>query len=256
MLDMTKNEELIKSGRRFLRSNWETFQGSLSDQSRGVPAPPQQKPCPAGSRMVALVPPERLGVGAMPLIDAIRRRRSRRKYGEGELSLEELSFLLWATQGVRERGPVRSSRTVPSGGSRHGLESYLYVARVKEVDEGLYRYQPLDHALCHLRSAPGMREELDRALDGQYWNAAAVFVWTVVPYRMEWRYTVVSHKILALDAGHVCQNLYLACEAIGCGTCAIGAYDQAAMDRFLGVDGSEEAAIYAAPVGKAISSGG
>jgi len=78
-----------------------------------------------------------------------------------------------------------------------------------------------------------------------------VFIWTTIPYRMEWRYSVVSHKIIALDAGHVCQNLYLACESIGCGTCAIGAYDQEKMDRFLGVDGEEEFAIYAAPVGRA-----
>ena len=78
-----------------------------------------------------------------------------------------------------------------------------------------------------------------------------MFIWTTIPNRMEWRYSVVSHKIIALDAGHVCQNLYLACESIGCGTCAIGAYDQEKMDKFLGVDGEEEFAIYAAPVGRA-----
>ena len=75
-------------------------------------------------------------------------------------------------------------------------------------------------------------------------------MWTVIPYRTEWRYSFISPKIIALDAGHVCQNLYLACEAIGAGTCAIGAYNQAALDALLGVDGIEEFAIYVAPVGK------
>jgi SagB-type dehydrogenase family enzyme len=77
-----------------------------------------------------------------------------------------------------------------------------------------------------------------------------VFVWTTIPYRMEWRYGIAAHKVIALDAGHVCQNLYLACEAVRAGTCAIAAYDQQAMDSLLGVDGVEEFTIYLASVGR------
>lgn len=62
---------------------------------------------------------------------------------------------------------------------------------------------------------------------------------------------LASHKVIALDAGHVCQNLYLACEAVGAGACAIAAYDQDAMDELLGVDGRDEFTVYLAPVGKA-----
>ena len=67
---------------------------------------------------------------------------------------------------------------------------------------------------------------------------------------MDWRYDLAAHKVLAVDAGHVCQNLYLACEAIGAGTCAIAAYDQDAIDRLLRVDGEDEFVVYLAPVGK------
>ncbi len=76
------------------------------------------------------------------------------------------------------------------------------------------------------------------------------FIWTVIPYRTEWRYSMLSPKIIAQDSGHLCQNLYLASEAIGAGTCAIGAYDQSKIDPILGVDGEEEFTIYMAPVGK------
>jgi len=55
---------------------------------------------------------------------------------------------------------------------------------------------------------------------------------------------------MLLDAGHVCQNLYLACEAIDCGTCAVGAYDQKLIDKFLALDGENEFVVYVAPVGK------
>ena len=67
---------------------------------------------------------------------------------------------------------------------------------------------------------------------------------------MEWRYHLAAHKVIALDAGHVCQNLYLAVEAIGAGTCAIAAYNQEIMDRLLKLDPKEEFAIYMAVVGK------
>ena len=59
-----------------------------------------------------------------------------------------------------------------------------------------------------------------------------------------------SARLIAIDAGHVCQNLYLACEAIGCGTCAIGAFIQTKADELLRLDGKEEFVFYMAPVGK------
>ncbi len=89
------------------------------------------------------------------------------------------------------------------------------------------------------------------ALDQSFAGKSAVtFIWTTIPARMEWRYSRVSYKVIALDAGHVCQNLYLACEAIGAGTCAIAAYDQEFADKILGIDGIEEFTIYMASVGK------
>ena len=82
--------------------------------------------------------------------------------------------------------------------------------------------------------------------------SALVFIWSCVPYRGEWRYTTKAHKVMLLDAGHVCQNLYLASESIGCGTCGIGAYDQSSVDDFLGLDGSDEFVVYLAPVGRIV----
>ena len=88
---------------------------------------------------------------------------------------------------------------------------------------------------------------LDQAFVGR---APATFFWACLPYRTEWRYAEASHKVIALDAGHICQNLYLAAGAIGCGTCAVAAYDQPRADALLGLDGTDEFVIYLAPVGK------
>jgi nitroreductase len=81
-------------------------------------------------------------------------------------------------------------------------------------------------------------------------NAAAIFVWSVIPKRIEWCIDVWSHKTVAQDSGHMCQNLYLGCQAIHAGTCAMTVYHQNTIDDFLGLDGEEEFTIYLATVGK------
>ena len=97
-----------------------------------------------------------------------------------------------------------------------------------------------------------LSKKICQAVFGQNYprDAAVTFIWTAIPYRMEWRYDIAAHKVIAIDAGHVCQNLYLACEAVDAGTCAIAAYDQEEMDKLLQIDGQNEFTIYLASVGK------
>lgn len=231
-----------------------------SDQRKGVVPPPLEKPAPAGATLIPLAPaggasPDRSPLGATPLVEAIRRRESRRTFAATPLCLEELSFLLWATQGIREIHPKRvwAKRTVPSGGCRHPMETYLHVRRVESIAPGLYRYLPLEHALVAV-DAPGAapHARLGEICYKQSFvdEAAVTWAWTAIPYRTEWRYGPDALKDILLTCGHICQNLYLACEAIGAGTCAILAYDQDALDAFLGVDGHDEMSIYVSTVGK------
>ena len=116
----------------------------------------------------------------------------------------------------------------------------------------MYRYLPLDHSLVFLFEDEEMEAKMIEGTLGQKFagNCAVTFIWTAVPYRCEWRYSVESAKLILQDSGHLCQNLYLASESIECGTCAIGAYDQEFMDNFLNIDGNDEMVIYISPVGK------
>ncbi|MFC2105819.1 SagB/ThcOx family dehydrogenase [Candidatus Bipolaricaulota bacterium] len=247
--------EELDVNRRFLKADrWDEWAEQPTDQREGVAAPPVQKPCPQDASLVDLMPGNNPVIGATTLVAAIASRKSHRRFTEGFLTLEELSFLLWATQGVRSVSSDGSSttRTVPSGGARHPLETYLVVGRVRNLLPGLYRYLPVEHKLCLLLKGDDLVEKAKNAAwkNDFVGEAAVVFVWTAIPYRAEWRYSVVAHKMIAIDSGHVCQNLYLACGAIGAGTCAVGAYSQDKMDAVLGVDGEEEFTIYVAPVGK------
>ena len=225
---------------------------SQTDQSKGLPPPPVQKPPQNGQLLVTL--PDWTGAEQnVPLSALISKRKSVRKYSEEAISLEELSYLLWATQGVRQvTGAGTVLRNVPSAGNRQSLETYLAVCNVEQLEPGIYRYLPLDHALVFEHEVENLREAVGFACLGQDFTGrgTVTFFWTSLPYRTEWRYADASYKVIAMDAGHVCQNLYLAATAIGCGTCAIGAYHQDEADRLLRLDPEEELVVYIAPVGK------
>jgi SagB-type dehydrogenase family enzyme len=243
-----QNRSLLKDSVR------KTVDFSETDQSMGLPPPPIEKEYSPDAERIDLVPQaEFQALPKADLLFAIANRRSRRQFRETSLSLTELSFLLWATQGVREQsGEGHVRRIVPSAGNRHALETYLCILSVEGLDRGLYRYLPLEHQLVVEYRDETAAEKIGPATFQQNWvsGAAVIFVWSAIPYRTEWRYSLASHKVILLDAGHVCQNLYLACEAIGAGTCAVAAYDQGLMDELLRIDGKDEFVTYLAPVGK------
>jgi SagB-type dehydrogenase family enzyme len=246
--DLHKRREFLKDNIR-LRIDF-----SRTDQSKGVPPPPIQKPYPSDSELVDLVAPgEWKKIPSIDLASAIENRKSHRAFRNQALSIEELSFLLWATQGIRRvMSPAAALRTVPSAGARHAFETYLCIVDVEGIVPGIYRYLPVEHKLLHILDDDELPDKITQGTLGQSFigSAPVTFVWTALPYRMEWRYGAASYKVIALDAGHVGQNLYLACEAIQAGTCAIAAYHQELMDQLLGVDGEDEFTVYLAPVGK------
>ncbi len=244
-----------EENRQFMKSDFAESVHKRSDQAKKVPYPLLQKPLPAGEVQLIDLPDPDAGILQKSSLDQLLRdRQSWRKYTNESLSLAELSYLLFSTQGVvAEVGKgYASRRTVPSAGARHPYETYLAVNRVEGLEPGLYRYLPFSHQLFLLETSdqlPGLLTEanLDQKFVG---NAAVTFAWSCIPYRAEWRYMTHAHKNMLLDAGHICQNLYLAVTALGLGTCAIGAYDQEAMDTLLNLDGTDEYVVYLAPVGK------
>jgi len=245
----------MKRYRSFLKDTIrKTIDFQQTDQHLGYPAPPLEKPYAQESRRIDLVSSEGWkALSDVSLTAALRGRRSHRSFQATPLTLEELSFLLWATQGIQYVIDGETAlRTVPSAGCRHAFETYLCVLNVEGLEVGLYRYLPLEHQLLFESAVEQLREKLIVATFEQRFigNAPVIFIWTVIPYRMEWRYSIAAHRVIALDAGHVCQNLYLACSVVGAGTCAIAAYDQERMDELLGVDGEDEFTMYLAPVGK------
>lgn len=255
-----EQKQLMIMERREGMKSYDCSDEIISDQEENIQQPPLERG-PIGVNIIHLTK-DFDGLNIENDFRAIlNQRTSIRKYGKETITLEELSYLLWMTQGVRRViGKERKAtlRTVPSAGARHPFETYLFINGVDGLPQGLYHYISLEHKLEFIRSMEDQVDRLTEAFCGQtfFANAPICFVWTCVPYRTEWRYTVEAQKYALIDIGHVCQNLYLSSESIGCGTCAIGAYEQSLADGLLGLnsdpsyDNENEFVIYAASVGK------
>lgn len=248
--------DIIKKYRNFLKANFNDWEEVISDQRQGLPFPKLENPLLNSDRVIKLPVIDKDSFQGKDLTTAIIERKSIRKYRDTVMTIDELSYLLYTTHGVKKilKNGVASLRTVPSGGARHPFETYLAVLNVEGLKPGIYHYLGLSHSIEYLFNVEDLPNSIsEAALDQTFVGSGNVtFIWSVVPYRSEWRYHISAHKTLLLDAGHICQNLYLACEAIDCGTVAIAAYDQHLMDRLLKLDGQDEFVIYLAPVGKKI----
>lgn len=248
--------EEVKKDRISLKGKfvWLEKSGVETDQKKGMPKPPILKEYSGSNRLIALPNPALTTLQENDFRTILDLRKSRRNYIDQAITKEELSFLLWASQGIKEVGPNQSfiRKTVPSGGARHAFETYLAIHQVEGIEPGVYQYLPLSHELGLLFTDPELTENCIKLGKGQSFvgKCAVTFIWSAVPYRSEYRYHWESHKLILQDAGHMCQNLYLAAEAIHPGTCAIGAYDQDFSDQYLKLDGVDEFVIYVAPVGK------
>jgi len=210
--------------------------------------PPLYKAYP-GAPTVDLPEPET--EGGPPVWRLINRRRSRREFSRSPLSINELSQLTWAIQGLTGGSRNYPLRAAPSAGALYPVETYLSVHNVEAVEPGIYHYRVGEHRLEKLRDGHH-GDQLARAGLEQYMlsSAACVFIWTAVVGRSEWKYGQRAYRYIYLDAGHLGGNLHLAAEALNLGTCMVGALYDDLVNELLGVDGIEETVIYMAPVGR------
>lgn len=216
--------------------------GALTDWGRQ----PERYKTYAEAVRIAL--PDPGGYRGLSLEETVEKRRSARNYSGETLSAEELSRLLHAAQGVTDTR--RSFRAAPSAGALYPVELYAVVHDVTGLEPGLYHYAVREHALELLR-----QEDLRFAImqaglgQGLLGEANVCFVLSAIFQRTRWRYRERAYRYVLLEAGHIGQNLYLAATSMGLGACAVGAFDDDRLNDLLGVDGKEEAAVYAIAVG-------
>ena len=174
-------------------------------------------------------------------------RRSIRTYSGEALTLEEVSQLLWAAQGITN---YRGFRTAPSAGATYPLETYVVVGDVENLSKGVYRYEPVGHKLVKVLDED-CRTQLVSAAVGQTFikERAIDMVFTAIYERTTWRYGDRGVRYVHMEAGHAAQNVYLQAVALGLGTVVIGAFSDEQVHAILKLP-ENETPLYFMPVGR------
>jgi SagB-type dehydrogenase family enzyme len=176
-------------------------------------------------------------------------RRSVREYSGEPLTLEEVSQLLWAAQGITD---ARGYRTAPSAGGLYPLEVYIVVSNVEDLPPGIYHYLPEGHEL-ELIAEGDFREELTEAALSQSWvrEGAMSIVITAIYERTTGKYGERGIRYVHIEVGHATQNLCLQAVAMGLGLVTIGAFHDEDVAELLGRP-ADENPLYVIPVGRKI----
>jgi len=180
--------------------------------------------------------------------EAILKRRSKREYSQEALSMEDVSQLLWAAQGIT--GPRGFGRAAPSAGGTYPLEIYVVTGRVEGLEAGVYHYNPKEHSITRIRTGD-FREELQEAGLNQKWigNAAIDLVFTAVYERTTHVYGDRGIRYVHLEAGHAAQNVYLQAVSLNLGAVVVGAFDDKKVIETINATG-DETPLYIIPIGK------
>jgi len=197
-----------------------------------VPASGQAERSVPALAVVELPRPELSG----DLERALHDRRSTRSFHDSALTLAEIANLAWAAQGFGIDGVSGPTRTVPSAGATHPLEIYIAVRNVVGLPAGLYRYLVRSHSLEQV--AQGDRSAtLSRAALNQHFisQAPALFVITAESGRTTARYGARGQRYVFMEAGGAAQSIVMQATRLGLGSVIIGAYDDGAVQRGLGI---------------------
>ena len=189
----------------------------------------------------ALPPPPRSG--GMSLVEALWKRRSVRAYADRPVTREELSFVLWAADGVNRPDEKEKKRTAPSAWGSNAISIYVVTAA------GTFIYDAPEHSLKTVEAAAGkdLRPEVAGAEFTR--KAPVVLVLAVDPVRYANKGTPEMRREIAhADCGIIAQNICLAAASLGLGT-VVTADTKPASAPLLGLSG-EARPLYTMPLGR------
>jgi nitroreductase len=155
--------------------------------------------------------------GGMPLMQALKERKSSREFAPQKLPLPVLSNLLWAAWGVNRPD---GHRTAPS--ARNSQEIDVYVA----MSDGLYLYEPKQHQLLKvlaedIRAATGTNDYVK--------DAALNLVYVADITRGNLKEPAAIEFYTGTDTAFLAQNVYLFCASEGLSVVVRGSIDRTAL---------------------------
>jgi SagB-type dehydrogenase family enzyme len=194
---------------------------------------------PKGVRTMRL--PDPVLDGAISLERVIHRRRTIRSFDGKCLTLGQFSQLLWAAQGITERGGFK--RAAPSAGALYPMDVYGAVGRdcIDELDPGVYHYHPADHSISLVQKGDP-RKDIAVVSLSQMWMAYAplTIVITAEYSRIEIKYGQRGIRYAMIEAGHIGQNIFLQSQAMGLAAGIVGAFQDQKVIQVMGIRETHE----------------
>lgn len=202
---------------------------------------------PPSEQETAIKLPEPRYDSDVSIEQSLIQRRSVRSYTGEPLTLQEVSQLLWAAQGVTD---IRGFRTAPSAGALYPLEVYVVAGDVENLRSGIYKYKPFEHELGLVIDGDKRSELADAAL-AQSWveEGAVAIVFTAVYRRTTVKYGERGVRYVHIEVGHAAQNLCLQATAMELGAVTVGAFNDERVAKLLNLP-EDEKPMYIIPVGR------
>ena len=243
---------MTNPGRQFLETTkYPDF--STVDVIRRIPRPPFEKSEPDEAKRIRLPNPKQVPATDLSVRDAFEKWEQVPFFVKCRITLEELSYLLWYTQGVKVvQGEHIALRHIPSGGMRYPIETYVVAQEVEGLETGIYHYLPLSHELVPVRISTDILLEFATAsLNFQVvTRAAATLIWTGVPYRSVWAMGNRGYRAMFIDAGHVGQAFLFAALSAGLKGRVFDIFHDEAIGQMVKADPETEWPLLLASVGK------
>lgn len=215
--------------------------------------PPAELPIPEGAKITELPSPKKIKIPNVPVTDLIGKWEPSSFLARSSMTLEELSALLWYTQGFRGRvNEFLILKNVPSSGSRYPIETYFVAGEVEGLEPGIYRYIPSTHSILTLREGSDIPTEIATAsLNFKVvTRAAATFIWVGIPYRSTWAMGNRGYRSVLLEAGHTCQELIMTAGCFGFDVQPIDIFHDDLITQIAELDPQTQWPVYLAAVGK------
>lgn len=185
-----------------------------------------------------------------PIMDLLKKRRSRRDFLGEELTADEVLDLLLCSAGTMDA--ESRSRAYASGGQLYPVETYYISTGTTKLPKGIYHFSPFDNSLSYIKSLP--KDEPLSSLTGAPYDflnkASGCIVCTLTPKRNVPKYGWLGLKLGLIETGEIVQNIYLASAALNIKCCALAGFNGEKTDALLEIDGLNELSVLIVAIGK------
>ncbi len=177
---------------------------------------------------------------------AINARRSVRRFDSHKITKQQISNLLWASQGITDR--KNGFRAAPSAGATYPFNTFIIITGLEDIPDALYKYDCSHHSITLLKKGDMRKNVRTVCFNQNFVQTAPVIIILAADYkRTSGRYGSRAERYVHIEAGHIGQNIYLESEGNGLATVAVGAFNDAELKKVLGID---DEPLYVFPIGK------